>query len=353
MLEKDIKVLWGRAANRCANCRIELTLTGSATTIGEMAHIVGRSVDGPRGDSQLPLTERDRYDNLILLCPTHHREIDKDAASWSVDRLLQLKEQHEAWVTGQLDAGRLTVTPLDTSEYTERKAEGWSGRYGNRSLFVISLCPLQLEGEILNPLDKDFAHRLANVHVQGEYKDTKTSEHMVKPNPDGIGCASKENTTVGYRHHLQVDRTGYAEIVCEIQGDADRSRKFVSDRDPTAKFPGRIFRYGLLVGVVESALRWLDQIASFPLPYKDKKLTWCITSAANSNMFVDFNMGDAILGEPVSVSRLTESFVVSDDEPLIESRHAILERICNAYGLVLPVSDVENYVDNKPYRFRL
>lgn len=39
-----------------------------------MAHVIAQSPKGPRGNG---IGGDDSYDNLILLCPTHHREIDK------------------------------------------------------------------------------------------------------------------------------------------------------------------------------------------------------------------------------------------------------------------------------------
>ena len=74
MRDKDIKILWGRSGNRCAICKLELTADGSLETLGEMAHIVARSPNGPRGTQDLPVNDPDSYDNLILLCPTHHVE---------------------------------------------------------------------------------------------------------------------------------------------------------------------------------------------------------------------------------------------------------------------------------------
>jgi hypothetical protein len=46
-------------------------------TIAEMAHVIGRSSKGPRGESRLPESERDRNENALLLCPDCHKRIDK------------------------------------------------------------------------------------------------------------------------------------------------------------------------------------------------------------------------------------------------------------------------------------
>jgi hypothetical protein len=102
--QRDIKLLWGRAASRCAfpNCRLQLTqdseITSSSILIGEQAHIVAKELNGPRGDSLLTLEERDSYVNLILLCPNHHTIIDKKSEDFPIEKLYALKIDHELWV---------------------------------------------------------------------------------------------------------------------------------------------------------------------------------------------------------------------------------------------------------------
>ena len=104
--QKDIKLLWGRSGNRCAICRTELTQDKSAITssftLGEQAHIVGEKESSARSISPLTADQRDSYHNLILLCPTHHTEIDSNETDWPVERLHQVKSEHELWVTETL-----------------------------------------------------------------------------------------------------------------------------------------------------------------------------------------------------------------------------------------------------------
>ena len=112
--QRDIKLLWGRAASRCSICRIELSqdnTAGSASfPIGEQAHIVGEEMDGPRGSSVLSPDERNSYHNLMLLCPTHHAIIDKNVEDYPVERLYLYKSRHELWVQQSLASN----TPIDT-----------------------------------------------------------------------------------------------------------------------------------------------------------------------------------------------------------------------------------------------
>jgi len=103
---KTQKMLWGRSANRCAICKIELVMDASQTDdeslIGEACHIVASSVDGPRGQSVLTAEQRDKFLNLILLCNVHHKQIDDQPGAFPVDQLLELKEDHEQWVRAAL-----------------------------------------------------------------------------------------------------------------------------------------------------------------------------------------------------------------------------------------------------------
>ncbi|WP_320040770.1 HNH endonuclease [uncultured Desulfobacter sp.] len=106
---KTHKMLWGRAAHRCAfpGCRKELvsdkTQTDDESLVGEACHIVARATNGPRGYSNLTSEQRDKYQNLILLCNVHHKIVDDQVNHYTVDMLTQMKNDHELWVQSKLD----------------------------------------------------------------------------------------------------------------------------------------------------------------------------------------------------------------------------------------------------------
>lgn len=95
--QRTMNQLWGRAGARCYLDRSEeLSRTQSGDVlVGEVAHIIGRKHSGPRGRSKLTRDERDLIDNLVLLCPTHHREVDKNPKVWTVKRLRNLTEDYD------------------------------------------------------------------------------------------------------------------------------------------------------------------------------------------------------------------------------------------------------------------
>lgn len=105
---KTRKTLWGRAGARCSfeGCQIALTQRDEAesgyTILGEEAHIIAQKKDGPRGENPIEPSRVDLYENLILLCPTHHTLIDEQPAKYTVDVLHQMKKVHESWVDHNL-----------------------------------------------------------------------------------------------------------------------------------------------------------------------------------------------------------------------------------------------------------
>jgi hypothetical protein len=100
------KILWGRAANRCALCRIVLvekaTSDSAESVIGDECHIVAQSPRGPR-HRELPADEVDTYENLMLLCCNHHKLIDDQPETYTESVLRLLKANHEKWVADTLD----------------------------------------------------------------------------------------------------------------------------------------------------------------------------------------------------------------------------------------------------------
>lgn len=122
---KDIKILWANSAGICSfsECNIKLSLGVEGDvdphTVGEMAHIKGKKDGSNRHDPSQDEDERDLYQNLILLCAHHHTIIDKkeNEEKYSVDVLLSMKQEHEAFISSRLQAQEC----IDTREELVKK----------------------------------------------------------------------------------------------------------------------------------------------------------------------------------------------------------------------------------------
>jgi hypothetical protein len=95
-------VVWGRAAGRCQYAGCNKLLIGEQISGARnanksyIAHVVGDSPDGPRGDPVLSPKLAHDPDNLMLVCDEHHRVIDREMVdAHSVDVLREMKRRHE------------------------------------------------------------------------------------------------------------------------------------------------------------------------------------------------------------------------------------------------------------------
>ncbi len=94
-------MLWAISAGRCAykGCNISLhqdILTKKMYNKAYIAHIVADVPGGPRGDVTRSPLLADDISNLMLLCDSHHRLIDKvDVAGHPESVLLEMKKNHE------------------------------------------------------------------------------------------------------------------------------------------------------------------------------------------------------------------------------------------------------------------
>lgn len=107
--EKTAKIVWARAGGMCSypDCRKQLivlpeNLCDPLAVLGEMAHIVGHSEDGPRGEEIFRGGDRDGPENLLLLCTEHHTLVDQQPKSHPASWLYRVKEDHERWVRERL-----------------------------------------------------------------------------------------------------------------------------------------------------------------------------------------------------------------------------------------------------------
>jgi hypothetical protein len=115
--DKTVLRLFAAASGRCERpeCQTgwlwhELP-NGDAVRLGEVAHIVAASDDGPRGDSAVSTAELVSVDNLILLCPTCHTIVDGAPDEYPTERLKQWKSEHESRVRAILQVERFATRP--------------------------------------------------------------------------------------------------------------------------------------------------------------------------------------------------------------------------------------------------
>lgn len=97
--DRTRKILWVKAGGRCSICRDQLvtesTDSDDPSVFGEEAHQIAKAPTGPRSGA---LADSDSYNNLILLCRKHHKQVDDQVGHYTIERLKEFKRKHEKWV---------------------------------------------------------------------------------------------------------------------------------------------------------------------------------------------------------------------------------------------------------------
>jgi hypothetical protein len=117
------KILWAKAGNRCSYryggevCKEELVITDGkdVTLIGNECHIIGEK---PKAARYIPNYEgRNSYDNLILMCPKHHKIIDANENKYTIEVLRKMKKEHENTITERLTSKKLSALLIKESVF--------------------------------------------------------------------------------------------------------------------------------------------------------------------------------------------------------------------------------------------
>jgi hypothetical protein len=98
-----VKTLFALSCNVCAypGCDERLTDPSWKEVRGDIAHIRGEKPKTVRYDASMTDEERHGFANLLLLCPNHHRLIDRlEPDAHTVDDLVSLKARHEEHCSG-------------------------------------------------------------------------------------------------------------------------------------------------------------------------------------------------------------------------------------------------------------
>lgn len=105
--ESDKLMLIARAGGRCQfeGCNKKLfedTTTMKKINFANFAHVIASSPDGPRGNEQSHKLS-DNIENIMLLCPEHHKLIDTCPEEYPAEVLYEMKEIQESMVDDLLD----------------------------------------------------------------------------------------------------------------------------------------------------------------------------------------------------------------------------------------------------------
>ena len=105
--EKVIKQLYAKSGNQCAfpGCG-ERLFNEEGVNLSNICHIEAAEKEGQRYNENSTDDDKRSYENLILLCPKHHKIIDEQGG-YTVEELKEMKRLHEIEVSKRLSEQNL------------------------------------------------------------------------------------------------------------------------------------------------------------------------------------------------------------------------------------------------------
>lgn len=127
---KDWKILCSKSGCRCAipTCHKELVVNKTEndqnSIIGVGAHIKGEKPNSARYDTNMTDKERNCYENLIFVCGNCHKVIDDQPKTYTVEKLHEIKQNHEKWIIESTEKEIINVTFSELSVVTKYLVSG-------------------------------------------------------------------------------------------------------------------------------------------------------------------------------------------------------------------------------------
>ncbi len=201
--------LWASSSGYCCNpsCHKELIPifeNGTITSIDELAHIIAQKEKGARGKDELPLSQRDEFENLIVLCPSCHTIVDKNPQTFTVDVLKKWKKDYENSIKN------LMSSPV----------------FHNREEARNALFPLLEENKAIFDMYGPYSENATNKQMDAEVMWYRLSLQNIIPNNRKI------ESILGNNQHLMTDKERRVFNLFKLHRDGFEYNKISGDVNP-------------------------------------------------------------------------------------------------------------------------
>ncbi|HEX3069107.1 MAG TPA: hypothetical protein VHX14_11070 [Thermoanaerobaculia bacterium] len=242
--EATAKRLYAVSGNACAfpRCPLPLIDPASGTLTGRICHIRARNPKGARYDTLQTDEQRNSFENLILMCPIHHDVIDADEKSYTVERLLQLKQDHESnahpaiFLSDETARSLISLSEVNVQQGSILLAVNQSG--GQIAHTITNIHPFVAEkAAVLEPLILRVPHELRS--------EFSTLEVRLR----NIGAAKPADARVTLLIPERMNRHSYQEghkATRDGWVECERDNRYFRDQDLFEQlYPGDITRQSI------------------------------------------------------------------------------------------------------------
>lgn len=129
------KILYAKSGNQCAFPECNIMLVDNDTDISNICHIEGVNPGSARYNPSRKESQINDIDNLILLCGNHHRIIDQNSEDYTVEKLKEMKSNHELNIASKLSVSNIEEITLNLQKDFFTKLKKIFGLYNFNEIF--------------------------------------------------------------------------------------------------------------------------------------------------------------------------------------------------------------------------
>jgi len=285
----------------------------------------------------------------LLLCPTHHRMIDNNPEEWTVEKLKQLKEEHENWVTIQLDQGRIIYPPsIDNSSFLACRKKEWYDFAEDYVWVISSITPLEVSGDTsgdtIDTCDSTLWEVLNNLELPRDISGSSVvNPSHTRTNYYGVINEDLRYIPEGIGHRVQIFRNGHCEFLISLEESTRHITKSASAKHPEELGSMRALRYTDIAECFIRELQGLKDIWNTALPFNDMLITVAITNTNSTRLIPkETKWPPPVFGFPVNSKTLEYSCVINKKADPKSLSEQVIKRFVNYYGLVVDTVFDEN-----------
>lgn len=96
--QEALKKLFALSGNSCefAGCDEKIIDYEYNMVTGKICHIKSNKPNSPRFNKQLTVEEFNAFENLLVLCPKHHKIVNSNPGEFTIEYLQKIKREHES-----------------------------------------------------------------------------------------------------------------------------------------------------------------------------------------------------------------------------------------------------------------
>ena len=186
-----LKILFASSQNRCAYPNCGKSLTGTVEGVdfffGEICHIEGVNKKAARHNPNREREHLNDLDNLVLMCHDHHKVIDALPEKFTVERLRQIKKEHELQGLTEVSQSEAYWGEVLYAQEEKKKPV----RVYNNSPHIENVA-------------KDNARQTVNIKQTINYNGRR-KEPTVEPTEGVIGADASKRSYIGYLYGKLVE----------------------------------------------------------------------------------------------------------------------------------------------------